>query len=153
LAAFNIADILLSLIDSMHSFPYFTVIVEGYLSFEPLNRSLPLSPHSYARAKPRANRCFGAKSSKLTGRERVKCCFYICSVHARKLSHWRSCTVGGPWTLCFLINWFTCLKSLRTPALECAKSRLNSESHWLVNGSILRTKSFCKKELFSVTSL
>jgi len=26
----------------------------------------------------------------------IKCCFYICSVHLHQLSHWRSCTVGGP---------------------------------------------------------
>jgi len=37
--------------------------------------------------------------------------------------------------------------------LECAKSRLNPESHWLVNGSFLLTESFCKNYLFSVTSL
>jgi len=37
--------------------------------------------------------------------------------------------------------------------LECAKSSLNPESHWLVNGSFLLTESFCKKYLFSVTSL
>jgi len=35
--------------------------------------------------------------------------------------------------------------------LECARSRLNPESHWLVNGSL--TESFCKNYLFSVTSL
>jgi len=35
--------------------------------------------------------------------------------------------------------------------LECAKARLNPESHWLVNGSFLL--SFCKKYLLSVTSL
>jgi len=28
--------------------------------------------------------------------------------------------------------------------LECAKSRLNPESHWLVNGSFLLTESFVK---------
>jgi len=27
--------------------------------------------------------------------------------------------------------------------LECAKARLNPESHWLVNGSFLLTESFC----------
>jgi len=27
------------------------------------------------------------------------------------------CAVGGPRTLCFFINWATCLKRLRTPAL------------------------------------
>jgi len=27
---------------------------------------------------------------------------------------------------------------------ECAKSRLNPESHWLVNGSFLLTESFVK---------
>jgi len=32
-------------------------------------------------------------------------------------------------------------------------SRFNPESHWLVNGSFLPTESFCKKYLFSVTSL
>jgi len=32
-------------------------------------------------------------------------------------------------------------------------SRLNPESHWLVNGSFLLTGSFCKNYLFSVTSL
>jgi len=37
--------------------------------------------------------------------------------------------------------------------LESAKSRLNPESHWLVNGSFLLTESFCKNYLFSVTSL
>jgi len=37
--------------------------------------------------------------------------------------------------------------------LECAKSRLNPESHWLVNGPFLLTERFCKKCLFSVTSL
>jgi len=37
--------------------------------------------------------------------------------------------------------------------LECAKSQLNLESHWLVNGSFLLTESFCKNYLFSVTSL
>jgi len=29
-------------------------------------------------------------------------------------------------------------------SLDCAKSRLNPESHWLVNGSFLLTESFCK---------
>ena len=38
-------------------------------------------------------------------------------------------------------------------ALESAKSRLNPESHWLVNGSFLLTESFYKNYLFSVTSL
>jgi len=38
-------------------------------------------------------------------------------------------------------------------ALESAKSRLNPESHWLVNGSFLLTESFSKNYLFSVTSL
>jgi len=28
--------------------------------------------------------------------------------------------------------------------LECAKSRFNPESHWLVNGSFLLTESFVK---------
>jgi len=28
--------------------------------------------------------------------------------------------------------------------LECANSRLNPESHWLVNGSFLQTESFVK---------
>jgi len=28
--------------------------------------------------------------------------------------------------------------------LECAKSRLNRESHWLVNGSFLLKESFVK---------
>jgi len=37
--------------------------------------------------------------------------------------------------------------------LDCAKSRLNPEGHWLVNGSFLLTESFCKNHLFSVTSL
>jgi len=32
----------------------------------------------------------------------TKCCFYFCSVHVQQLSHWRSCTVGGPWTPCLL---------------------------------------------------
>jgi len=36
--------------------------------------------------------------------------------------------------------------------LECAKSSLNPESHWLVNGSFLLTESFCKKYVFSATS-
>jgi len=38
-------------------------------------------------------------------------------------------------------------------SLDCAKSRLNSESDWLVNGSFLPTESFYKNYLFSVTSL
>jgi len=37
--------------------------------------------------------------------------------------------------------------------LDCAKSRLNPESHWLVYGSFLLTESFCKNYLSSVTSL
>jgi len=37
--------------------------------------------------------------------------------------------------------------------LDCAKFRLNPESHWLVNGSFLLTESFCKNYLFRVTSL
>jgi len=37
--------------------------------------------------------------------------------------------------------------------LESAKSWLNPESHCLVNGSFLLTESFCKNNLFSVTSL
>jgi len=37
--------------------------------------------------------------------------------------------------------------------LDCAKSSLNPESHWLVNGSFLITEGFCKNHLFSVTSL
>jgi len=37
--------------------------------------------------------------------------------------------------------------------LDCAKSRLNPESYWLVNGSFLLTERFCKNYLFSVTSL
>jgi len=37
--------------------------------------------------------------------------------------------------------------------LESAKSRSNSESDWLLNGSFLLTESFCKNHLFSVTSL
>jgi len=36
---------------------------------------------------------------------------------------------------------------------ESAKSRLNPESHWLVNGSFLLTERFCKNYMFSVTSL
>jgi len=36
---------------------------------------------------------------------------------------------------------------------ESAKSRLNPESYWLVNGSFLLTYSFCKNYLFSVPSL
>jgi len=36
--------------------------------------------------------------------------------------------------------------------LDCAKSSLNPESHWLVNGWFLLTESFCNY-LFSVTSL
>jgi len=52
--------------------------------------------------------------------------------------------------------------TLRTPLhglmlthhnLECAKSRLNPESHCLINGSFLLNESFCKKYLFSVASL
>ena len=49
----------------------------------------------------------------------TKSCFsflYFCSVHVQQLSQWRSCTVVGPWTLCLLIDWATCLK-LRTPNL------------------------------------
>jgi len=38
-------------------------------------------------------------------------------------------------------------------SLDCAKSRLNPESHWLVSGSFLQTESFRKNYLFSVTSL
>jgi len=38
-------------------------------------------------------------------------------------------------------------------ALESAKSRLNAESHWLVNGSFLLRESFYKNYLFGVTSL
>jgi len=37
------------------------------------------------------------------------------SVHEQELLRWRSCTVGGARTLCLLITWATCLKSLRTP--------------------------------------
>jgi len=37
--------------------------------------------------------------------------------------------------------------------LECAKSRLNPESHLLVNGSFLLTESFCEKYLLRVLSL
>jgi len=37
--------------------------------------------------------------------------------------------------------------------LDCAKSWLNPESHWLVSGSFLLTESFCKNYLFCVTSL
>jgi len=37
--------------------------------------------------------------------------------------------------------------------LESAKCRLNPETHWLVNGSFLLTKSFCKNYLFDLTSL
>jgi len=37
--------------------------------------------------------------------------------------------------------------------LECAKSWLNPESHWLVNGAFWPAESFCKIYLFSVTSL
>ena len=37
--------------------------------------------------------------------------------------------------------------------LDCAMSQLNPESHWLVNSSFLLTESFCKKYLFSMTSL
>ena len=37
-------------------------------------------------------------------------------------------------------------------ALESAKSRLNAESHWLVNGSFLLRESFYKNYLFGVTS-
>jgi len=40
--------------------------------------------------------------------------------------------------------------ALVTPALECANSRLNPESHSLVDRSFLLTESFCKKYLFSV---
>jgi len=36
---------------------------------------------------------------------------------------------------------------------ESAKSRFYPESPWLVNGSFLLTESFCKNDLFSVTSL
>jgi len=31
-------------------------------------------------------------------------CFHICSVHVQQLSHWTSCTVGGPRALCLFIN-------------------------------------------------
>jgi len=48
----------------------------------------------------------------------IKCCLYICLMHVQQLPHWRNCTVGGPRTLCLLINWATCLKRLRNPALE-----------------------------------
>jgi len=37
--------------------------------------------------------------------------------------------------------------------LDCAKSLLNPESHWLVNGSFLLTESFDKNYLLTVTSL
>jgi len=37
--------------------------------------------------------------------------------------------------------------------LECAKSRLNPESHWLVKWFIFANRKFCEKYLFSVTSL
>jgi len=37
--------------------------------------------------------------------------------------------------------------------LECANSRLNPESHSLADGSFLLAESFCKKYLFSLTSL
>jgi len=37
--------------------------------------------------------------------------------------------------------------------LESAKSRLNLQSHWLVNGSFVLTESFCENYLFSMTSL
>jgi len=47
----------------------------------------------------------------------IKCSFYLCSVLVRQLSHWSSCTVGGPWTLLLLINWATCSQGLRTPGL------------------------------------
>jgi len=40
---------------------------------------------------------------------------YFCSVH--QLSQWKSCTVGGPLSLCLSINWVSCLKRLRTPGL------------------------------------
>jgi len=36
-------------------------------------------------------------------------------------------------------------------SLDCANSWLNSESHWLVNGSFLLTESFCKNYLFSIS--
>ena len=39
------------------------------------------------------------------------------SVHVQQLSHWRNCTIGGPRTFYFVINWATFLKRLRTPAL------------------------------------
>jgi len=38
-------------------------------------------------------------------------------------------------------------------ALESAKSRLNPESHWLVNGSFLLTESFYTNYLFNVRRL
>jgi len=40
-------------------------------------------------------------------------CFHFWIAYMRQLSHWRSCTAGGPRTLC----WATCLKRLRTTEL------------------------------------
>jgi len=31
-------------------------------------------------------------------------CFYFCSKHVQQLSYWRSCIVGGQWTVCLFIN-------------------------------------------------
>jgi len=43
-------------------------------------------------------------------------------MHVQQLSQWRSGIVG-PWTLCLFINWATCLKRLRTPALSKYKMK------------------------------
>jgi len=37
-------------------------------------------------------------------------CFHFDLAYGRQLSHWRSCTVGGPQTVCLFTNWATCLK-------------------------------------------
>jgi len=39
-------------------------------------------------------------------------CFYFFPVRVHELSHWSSCTVAGPQTLCLLVNWAICLKNL-----------------------------------------
>jgi len=39
-------------------------------------------------------------------------------VHVQQLSHWGIFAVSGPRTLCLFNNWATCLKRLRTPAIN-----------------------------------
>ena len=65
--------------------------------------------------------------------------------------HQRSCTVGGPRTLCLFVNWASCLKRLRTPGLLISGNQKIREV--MAAQLLCRYKHLCTLLFRVVTSL